>query len=75
MKLFPRPPPIRDIGWLCTPSWRFGVSSNTVGGFGMLEDLLASYEASGGSKLEQEEIKLENVMTTMQGKGRDCAHH
>ena len=36
----------------------FGVSSNTVGGFGMLEDLLASYEASGGSKLEQEEIKF-----------------
>ena len=50
--------PIRDIGWLCTPSWRFGVSSNTVGGFGKLEDLLASYEASGGSKLEQEEIKF-----------------
>mgnify|MGYP001388434231 CR=1 FL=1 len=50
--------PIRDIGWLCTPSWRFGVSKNTVGGFGMLNDLLASYEASGGSKLEQEELKF-----------------
>ena len=50
--------PIRDIGWLCTPSWRFGVSKKTVGGFGMLDDLLASYEASGGSRLEQEEIKF-----------------
>lgn len=40
--------PLRDLGWLCTRSWRFGVSDKPVGGFGDYEDLIAGYEAVSG---------------------------
>ena len=39
--------PMRDLGWLCTSSWRFG-GSLPVGGFGTREDLFAGYEAQTG---------------------------
>src|SRR6201999_1581270 len=32
--------PLEDIGWVCTNSWRFGVTDKVVGGFGDLSDLL-----------------------------------
>lgn len=41
--------PAEDLGWLCTPSWRFGVLEKPVGGFGELEPLLDAYYAAGGS--------------------------
>ena len=53
--------PVRDIGWLCTASWRFGVPENTVGGFGILDDLLNSYKESGGVDLDKSEIKFWTV--------------
>lgn len=34
--------PMEDLGWLCTPSWRFG-SPEPVGGFGSREDLFRGY--------------------------------
>jgi hypothetical protein len=37
--------PIRDLGWLCVNSWRFGNAQLPVGGFGEVEDLLAAYNA------------------------------
>ncbi len=37
--------PAEDIGWLCAPAWRFG-GAGEVGGFGAVEDLLASYAVS-----------------------------
>ena len=40
--------PLRDLGWLCVNSWRFGRSKLTVGGFGLLDDLLAGYRDSTG---------------------------
>ena len=36
--------PMRDIGWICTNSWRFGQRQLEVGGFGELEDLIKGYE-------------------------------
>lgn len=37
--------PIRDLGWLCVNSWRFGNAQLPVGGFGEVEDLLTAYNA------------------------------
>lgn len=42
--------PAEDIGWICTPSWRFGQIDHPVGGFGALEDLLAGYHDAGGDR-------------------------
>jgi aminoglycoside phosphotransferase (APT) family kinase protein len=38
--------PMRDLGWLCTNSWRFGRRELPVGGFGAREDLFRGYEAA-----------------------------
>ena len=40
--------PMRDLGWLMTRSWRFGVPGKPVGGFGEVDDLFAGYEACIG---------------------------
>ena len=45
--------PMRDLGWLCTRSWRFGQMHNPVGGFGAIDDLIAGYEAAGGAKIDR----------------------
>lgn len=49
--------PLEDIGWICTNTWRFGVPEKVVGGFGDLKDLLAGYEAAGGGKLSEEDVR------------------
>jgi aminoglycoside phosphotransferase (APT) family kinase protein len=46
--------PMRDLGWICTPSWRFGAMDKPVGGFGTREDLMAGYEAGGGAPVSLE---------------------
>jgi len=48
--------PVRDLGWLCVNSWRFGVSDKPVGGFGDIEDLLAGYAATSGVQVGKREI-------------------
>ncbi len=40
--------PMEDLGWLCVPSWRFGVHDAPVGGFGNRETLYAAYTKAGG---------------------------
>lgn len=40
--------PAEDLGWICTPSWRFGQMDRPVGGFGAVEDLLTGYRDAGG---------------------------
>ena len=44
--------PMRDLGWICTNSWRFG-QEPPVGGFGEYEDLFRGYEEESGSKVNQ----------------------
>ncbi len=53
--------PVRDLGWICTNSWRFGRSDLPVGGFGRLEDLLAGYESVSGTKVDRERVKFWEV--------------
>jgi aminoglycoside phosphotransferase (APT) family kinase protein len=44
--------PERDLGWLCTRSWKFG-GEKPVGGFGDIDDLLAGYEARSGRRVDR----------------------
>ena len=48
--------PVRDLGWLCTNSWRFGEIDKPVGGFGTREDLLAGYASAGGRRVTPDEL-------------------
>ncbi|MGE0044495.1 MAG: phosphotransferase family protein [Hyphomonadaceae bacterium] len=42
--------PAEDLGWVCTPSWRFSQTDNEAGGFGSAADLIAGYHEAGGDK-------------------------
>ena len=48
--------PVRDLGWLCVNSWRFGVADKPVGGFGEIDDLLAGYAATSGVQVDMKDI-------------------
>jgi aminoglycoside phosphotransferase (APT) family kinase protein len=52
--------PGRDLGWLCTASWRFGGEA-PVGGFGTREQLLAGYEAESGTAVDPDLLKFWEV--------------
>lgn len=40
--------PMEDLAWLCLRCWRFRADHRPVGGFGLVADLRAAYEAAGG---------------------------
>jgi aminoglycoside phosphotransferase (APT) family kinase protein len=52
--------PMRDLGWLCTNSWRFG-GELPVGGFGEVADLLRGYESVSGVPVDPERVKYWQV--------------
>ncbi len=52
--------PMRDLGWICTNSWRFG-SDLPVGGFGTYEDLFSGYESITGLPVDPERVKFWEV--------------
>jgi aminoglycoside phosphotransferase (APT) family kinase protein len=53
--------PMRDLGWLCTASWRFGHPEQPVGGFGSYEDLFAGYEDESGRPVDPDHIRFWEV--------------
>lgn len=53
--------PMRDLGWICTGSWRFGQHEFPVGGFGLREDLFAGYEAESGRKIDPRHVHFWEV--------------
>lgn len=53
--------PMRDLGWVCTNSWRFGRSDLAVGGFGDRADLFAGYSAVSGKPVDPEHVKFWEV--------------
>lgn len=57
--------PIEDLGWLCVRSWRFGVDEKRVGGFGDLEDLIDTYEAESGVRVDLDAVKFWEVFGTL----------
>ena len=53
--------PVRDLGWLCVNSWRFGLDALPVGGFGDIEDLLAGYRETSGLDVTRRELEFWQV--------------
>lgn len=53
--------PVRDLGWLCVNSWRFGKSELPVGGFGTLEDLLEGYQSVSGIEVCRSDLTFWQV--------------
>jgi aminoglycoside phosphotransferase (APT) family kinase protein len=53
--------PMRDLGWICTNSWRFGRSDLPVGGFGEYADLFRGYESVSGTKVDPAHVKFWEV--------------
>ena len=52
--------PMRDLGWICTNSWRFG-GAGPVGGFGSYEDLFRGYERVSGHPVDRDRVKFWEV--------------
>ena len=53
--------PMRDLGWICTNSWRFGRADLPVGGFGTYDDLFAGYESVTGTPVDRQRVKFWEV--------------
>ena len=53
--------PMRDLGWLCVNSWRFGNAQLPVGGFGEIEDLLAGYQATSAIEVDPGTLRFWQV--------------
>ena len=52
--------PMRDLGWICVNSWRFG-GSKPVGGFGDYADLFRGYEEVSGHAVDAKAVKFWEV--------------
>lgn len=53
--------PMRDLGWLCVNSWRFGNRSLPVGGFGTVDDLVSGYESVTGDRVDRATLRFWEV--------------
>jgi aminoglycoside phosphotransferase (APT) family kinase protein len=53
--------PMRDLGWVCTGSWRFGRHDLDVGGFGTRDELFAGYESESGRPVDPEQVRFWEV--------------
>jgi len=53
--------PMRDLGWICTNSWRFGRGDLPVGGFGDYADLFAGYQSVSGRAVDPARVKFWEV--------------
>jgi aminoglycoside phosphotransferase (APT) family kinase protein len=56
--------PREDLGWLCSPSWRFG-GTEPVGGIGSYTALLDAYEAAGGARVDPGELRWFEVLASL----------
>lgn len=48
--------PIRDLGYFCVRSWRFGNDALPAGGLGSRRQLCAAYEAAGGNRVDPDTL-------------------
>jgi len=53
--------PMRDLGWICTNSWRFGKTEFPVGGFGYYDDLFRGYQDQSGLAVDPQQVKFWEV--------------
>ncbi|MCH7815298.1 MAG: phosphotransferase family protein [Proteobacteria bacterium] len=52
--------PMRDLGWICTNSWRFG-GAGPVGGFGEYADLFRGYAEESGHPVNPDHVRFWEV--------------
>ncbi|MGE4322725.1 MAG: phosphotransferase family protein [Sphingobium sp.] len=57
--------PMEDMGWLCTPSWRFGEIDKAAGGFGTADALIAGYEEAGGALVDRSLLQFWTVLGSL----------
>jgi len=57
--------PIRDVAYMCTPSWRFGRYAKEAGGFAALEVWISDYEAAKGGPIDRERFNWWMVYNTL----------
>ncbi len=53
--------PMRDLGWICTNSWRYGRRERPVGGFGDTADLFEGYRSVSGEPVDPEHVRFWEV--------------
>jgi len=56
--------PIRDLGYFCVRSWRFGADDRPAGGLGSRADLVKAYEAAGGRLVDPQSMHYWEVYGT-----------
>lgn len=56
--------PVRDLGYFCVRSWRFGVDRRPAGGLGGREELVAAYERAGGRRVDMAALHFWEVYGT-----------
>jgi aminoglycoside phosphotransferase (APT) family kinase protein len=56
--------PIRDLGYFCVRSWRFGVDDRPAGGIGTREELIEAYQRAGGRPVDVETLRFWEVYGT-----------
>jgi len=57
--------PAQDLGYMCTPSWRFGNYAKTVGGFGDLDTLIMAYNRVSGRSISKSSVKYWMVYSSL----------
>jgi aminoglycoside phosphotransferase (APT) family kinase protein len=57
--------PGEDLGWLCSPSWRFGKPDKEVGGIGDKADLFAGYEQASGAAVDPDRVRYWEAMALL----------
>jgi aminoglycoside phosphotransferase (APT) family kinase protein len=56
--------PIRDLGYFCIRSWRYGIDDRPAGGLGSRADLVRAYEEAGGRRVSAEALHYWEVYGT-----------
>lgn len=57
--------PVRDIAYMCTPSWRFGNYKLEAGGFDSQENWLNTYEALSGTPIDRDRFRWWLMFNTL----------
>ena len=56
--------PVEDLGWVCSPAWRFG-GPGPVAGVGSREELLDAYAAVSGVRIELDTLRWWEVFAIL----------
>lgn len=57
--------PYEDLGWFCSPSWRFGKPHYEAGGIGAKKDLFAGYESVSGQPVDPARVRYWELVASV----------